>query len=481
MDQNHAGKRGASYLLMFFLFTTLMANTTAATDLSAACYTLPPLSGMQAAADKEAENAFCAIDFASASVAICPKTWSTSPAALVYDLGGTSWEGRASQFESDICAVGGHAREQARSELAIFKNSLNGRETSGTFAPASLLYYHFSRLLQTRIQVPVAVLVEFPVDQYKQRVVSPGLKDTNSKRLKMLHAGWQEMDLALSDPAGYAHRRELFTSDNETLWGVFLLEEGRRYGPEINGTRASGWGDGQNKDFQRTPPFLALRADLPLDEAVSAGLVEAKADAAMAKALQEQITAAQVAWWMHEITEIVILDTILRQQDRVGNIDYQWRWQWLEQGELRVSGTKPEVERAMRMRVSLLNDNDAGVRSGYANYASRTAMLDGWHHMDPGLYQRLQQLAADFASSGPVASAVRENYRLSSREAEGIIKRGVEVAAKLRERCEAGELRFDLTLAAVMDPSRARAEPASCHPVPLHAHHGPGLVPGQRE
>jgi len=462
MDRACATKPGALFKAISLLFAALMAKAVVATELSVACHRLPPLAGVSTAEDQSTEEAFCAIDVASASVAICPKTWSTSPAALIYDLEGTAWAGKAAAFENEICAVGGRARDRAHRELAIFKNSLNGRETSGTFAPASLLYYHFSRLLETRIQVPAAVLVEFPAQAYRQRVVSPGLADSDSARLKMLHAGWREMELALSDPANYSHRRELFTADNEHLWGIFLLQDGRRYGPEVNGTRASGWGDGQNRDFQQTPAYLALRADLPLPQAAAKGLTMAKANAAMAKVLPEQVTATQVAWWMHEVTELVILDFMLRQQDRIGNIDYQWRWQWLQQGELRVSYTDPGKAGAIKLRVSLLNDNDAGVRSGYANYASRTGMLDGWHHMDPGLYRRVQQLGADFAASGPVATAVRENYRLSRREAEGIIQRGIEVAAKLRQRCEAGALRFDLTIAAVMDPANALEEPVSC-------------------
>ena len=431
-------------------------------ELSLVCHRVPPLAEVVDEADARAEEAFCRIDFSSPSVGVCPKTWSTSPGAQVYDLEGTNWAGRAPDFEREICADGRKARKEARAELAIFKNSLNGRETSGTFAPSSLLYYHFSRLLQTRLQVPVAVFAELPVKPYLERVVVPGVRASESARLKMLHAGWREMDLALSDPAAFNHRRELFTDDNARLWGMLLVEEGRRYGPEVNGTRASGWGDGQNHDFQRTPAFFALRTDAPLADAIATGLTEAAADPEMGKALVRAPSAAQVAWWMNEITELVILDTLFRQQDRIGNIDYRWRWQWIEQGELRASYTDPGREDALKLRVSQLNDNDAGVRSGYANYALRTGMLDGWHHMDPGLYRRVQTLGADFATGGRVAQAVRANYRLSRREAEGVIKRGIQVAEALRQRCESGALRFDLSVANVLRPSAAVDADAPC-------------------
>jgi hypothetical protein len=48
-----------------------------------------------------------------------------------------------------------------------------------------------------------------------------------------------------------------------------LRSTGNRYNSEFNGTRASGWGEGQNYDFQATAPFLALRSQKPLAEAVS--------------------------------------------------------------------------------------------------------------------------------------------------------------------------------------------------------------------
>ena len=115
---------------------------------TAQCAPLPPLAATTAESDSAQQQLFCAIDFNGGSVALCPKTWSTSPAALVYDLEGTPWEGRAGAFEKDVCARGGSARDEASRELAFFKNTLNGRKTSGTFAPASLLYYHFSRQRQ---------------------------------------------------------------------------------------------------------------------------------------------------------------------------------------------------------------------------------------------------------------------------------------------------------------------------------------------
>lgn len=458
-------RRWTQRLLPLLLVSSpIVAQQPAAGDF-AACEPLPALAGQPGASDDTAEQAFCDIDYQGGSVALCPKTWSTSPAALVYDLEGTRWQGRAEAFEREVCPRGGSARDEAARELGFFKNSLNGRETSGTFAPASLLYYHFSRLLQTRVQVPVAVRQSFSVAEYRQRVVAPGVEYSSGGRAKMLHAGWLEMDRALAAPAQYSHRRELFDDTGTRLLGALLLADGKRYGAEVNGTRASGWGEGQNRDFQRSAPFLALRTDAPLAEAVAQGIAEARADPAMARALPADISAAQVAWWMHDITEVVLLDYILGQQDRVGNVDYLWRWVWQEEGVLRTARSEPAGP-AQKLRITVLNDNDAGARASYANYARSTGMLDGWHHIDAGLYRRLQDLGADFRQGGPVAQAVRQNYRLSEREAQRIIDRGMAAADALRKRCRDGALRFDLGLADVLNPGAARAQPVDCGAAP---------------
>lgn len=425
------------------------------------CGGLPPLAGELDAADRAGEQAFCGIDFPGPSTAICPKTWSTSPAAVIYELKGTPWEGRGDEFEERHCAPGGKARDEASRELAFFKNSLNGQKTSGTFAPSSLLYYHLSRLLQTRVHVPVAVQASFATRAYAQRVVQPGVRYSSQGSRGMLHEGWLEMDAALSAPAQYSHQRELFIDDGARLWGVLLMPQGSRYGPEINGTRESGWGEGQNRDFQRTAPFIALRTDAPLLQAVQAGVREARRDPAMAKALPGEVSPVQVAWWMNEISEIVLLDYILGQQDRVGNIDYLKRWVWLQDGELRSEAARPESA-ATLLYHSVLNDNDAGVRSGYANYARSTDMLADWRHMDPGLYRRLQSLARDFRAGGEISQAIRQRYRLSHHEADRVIQHGIEAADYLAQRCEAGELRFDLGIANVLDPAAAAESPPPC-------------------
>ena len=452
-------------LSIAFLCCLLSTAVVADTKNQPACKVLPALPGTPAdqIADS-ARQALCAIDFASPDVAVCPKNWSTSAAALIYNVKGTAWEGKSAGFEADVCSRGTHAREASAGELAIFKHSMNDRETSGTYAPAALVYDHLSRWLGTQVTVPVAVEQHFPAGWYSRRVVEPGLALAHSHRAsKMLVAAWTQLADAIKAPDSYPEAKELFLADRQTLWGASLLFTGKRYGPEVNGTRESGWGSGQNRDFQHTAPFLLLRNPESLATAASQAIEDARRDPTMASALPANTQPMQVIWWANEVLEIVVLDYLLGQQDRVGNIDYERRWIWLADGELRSEPAhtdNPPHPGAHKLSVSWLNDNDAGLRDSYANFARKTEMLVGLRHFNPHLYRRLKDLAADFGSNGPVYSAMANNYHLRSSEFRSVVQRMQEVDAIITRDCQAGRYRFDLDPRYFLGPeSVARKHP----------------------
>jgi hypothetical protein len=166
--------------------------------------------------------------------------------------------------------------------------------------------------------------------------------------------------------------------------------EGKRYGEELNGSRQSGWGDGQSRDFQQTAPFIALATDRPLAEAVREGLARGHA----ASAIPADTRAQQVAWWMRELIDVTLLDYPFSQQDRIGNVDYLPHWVWVEEGQVRhqpATGAQPPAEIATRnpklIKRTELADNDAGVRLSYADQRpwrrAQAALADVSHAVLP--------------------------------------------------------------------------------------------------
>ena len=420
------------------------------------CIRIEPMPGARFdPVDREAEAAFCSLDFRQ--LAVCPKLWSTSPATILFKIDTAALDGEVVDWERARCADGERVHALQISEPGVFKQSVNGQKTSATYAPSSWVYYHFSRYLETQVAVPVAVYRSVDRDWHHRRVVQPGLEVSGRRRgLGMLNAGWQWLDELESGAADHG-RSDVLTDEGRQVYGVLLNGSGRRYEAEFNGTRASGWGSGQNRDFQKTAPFLALRDPRPVTEAAEAAIVAARQDPLMARHLPADVPVAQVVLWMRDVLDVTLLDFILGQQDRIGNIDYRWAWTWRDGVQVNhrpAADQTPPTDLAdlapLRLRRTVLNDNDAGVRPGYANFAQRTGMLDDLRHYDPALYRRLAALATDFADNGPARQWLTGAAGISENAAQRIVDRTQTAWTTLRDACERGDLALDLVPAAVL-------------------------------
>ena len=406
--------------------------------------------------DLRQEQAFCRIDFYDGKTALCPKVFSTSPGTLVYDIGHAEFSGKAAEFEAQQCKTSSPVKRGASGKPVSYKMTMNQPGTSGTFSTASLLYYHFSRYFNADVFVPVSVYRSMDKDIHRQRVSSPGLKLSAGKHSsRMNHTGWKVLHDAEKSPSQYKPTSELFTPDRKQVYGVMLSPHGDRYGVEINGTRESGWGNGQNYDFQKTAPFSALRSDKPLEQAIEAGIEAASENRLLQKSLQAGVSSEQMVYWMKELTEITLLDYIFSQQDRIGNIDYLKYWYWSENGQIKsrpAHGSQlPDDlkgKHAVLLKRTQLNDNDAGGRLAYANFTKKTRMLEGIRHYSADTYRRLLQLDNDLQSQNElyqyIASTFQMSGRLSDRQMQQIVKNTRLATDILQKSCEAGKLRFDL-------------------------------------
>lgn len=426
--------------------------------------------GKYTEADAAVERALCAIDFYSGSTALCPKTFSTSPGTLVYDLSSRTYAGRANDFEKDHCRKQRIIKRDVSGDPVAYKMTMNGPETSATFAPAALLYYHFSRYFGTYVDVPVSVWRSMDRQAHYERVVQTGLDVAANGGSPMNRAGWETLAQGARDPATYRPMRELYTDEGRQIFGILLRSDGRRYDAEINGTRRSGWGAGQNRDFQKTAPFLALRDERALSPAIAAGIATAKQDPDLVKTMGADPTSVQMVFWMTELSEIVLLDFIFSQQDRVGNIDYADYWYWIEDAEVkraRAQSAEPPADAVrfgpQKIRRSIINDNDAGGRIPYANFAKTTGMVANLRHFRADTYAHLQQLVRDFEQKGPHYNWLRSSFGISERQVAQIVKNTVEAGRILRESCAAGRLRFSLDPHAVLLDSSPAESNVPCN------------------
>lgn len=455
-----------------------ITNFTSPNGLTEQCTALEKSpNGHYSDKDIAKEKEFCSIDFYNNTVAMCAKTWSTSPGTIIHDINGTgktSLENEAAHCKS---------KETGLKTIAKFKTTMNRADTSGTYSYAPLWYYHFSRILDTTVDVPVAVHRTIDKKAHYDRVSS---KANPSPSAKMNSAGWAALRAAELNPASYGtFAIDLFTPDYKQIRGAMMKDKGTRYGVEINGTRASGWGDGQNYDFQKTPGFLALQSDQPLQQAFDTAAAQAFKDPAMARAFAADRATklgrpsdAQMALWARELSEIAILDYIFSQQDRIGNIDYVWFWAFKdESGNVKLKKEDSELSRLAMAKIpvpkdiaayhpilvqkSQLNDNDAGVMLRYANFTKSTGMLDGIppkspskvhapiRHLNINTYRSLLHLALDLKAQGPIyhtlSRAFDTNASVPDKDRFKNVINNVQAAANIFiKNCQDHKMRFDI-------------------------------------
>lgn len=441
------------------------------TGVSERCVKIARMPGaVYSDADLAAETAYCAIDLYKPSVAICPKTWSTSPGMIVYDISEGPYVNDRQGFERKSCPEGKDAKHQAKGEIGKFKPTMNAKGTSGTFSASPLLYYHLSRYLGSDIGVPVAVWRSMDRQMHLSEVARPGLAlSGHSHSSDMNVAGWEALVDADQNPDAYSPTSDLFTTDRTALYGVLLQSTGDRYNSEVNGTRKSGWGKGQNEDFQETAPFMALRSGKPLNEAVAEGVAASLKDPQIKRDMGEDVDPRQVVFWMRDVANIALLDFIFSQQDRVGNVDFVPMWMWVEGGAIKSrkakshgNETDPLPDGAVLIKRTHLNDNDAGARVEYANYAKSTQMLEKMRHFPAATYAKLMALNADLQAEGPLHAYLRDSFGLSDAQFEQIVKNTGLAAGILSDTCKRGELAFDVEPEAFLMTGAVRPVEQGC-------------------
>ncbi len=428
--------------------------------------------GSYSEGDLEEEKKFCEMDFYSNSLALCPKTWSTSAGTIVNSLTGSNLT--QSQAEQQTCSQG---KSNPLKSVAKFKQTMNQSGTSACFSKGSLLYYHMSRYLDTTLDVPVAVMRTMDKDMHYERVTSKARPTATMNR-----AAWDWMKRALPAPNSFPGKVDLFTPDLEQIYGVLLKDKGERYGAEINSLRNGSGYDAQNDEIQTTPSFMALGSDGDLASAIESGVRRSFQNSGMRDAFRgEAPSKVQMVLWMNEMAEMSVLDYIFSQQDRVGNIDFRWYWMFVDdKGKFRKAKLEAEVPLRSKATIlanvaktyaaddqsdnakdarmyqaikqfnpvlvqkTMIGDNDAGGRTQYANFTKRRQFIQKFKHFNADLYKKIIKMDLDFKARGVLFNYFKDTFALEERQLNQLVAQTSEVATILRDKCSAGQLKFDL-------------------------------------
>ncbi len=421
-------------------------------------------------ADLATEALYCGIDLYAPTIALCPKAWSTSPAMVIHDLTSGPYFSDREGFEAAACAFGKDAKDYSGGEIARLKPSMNDPRTSGTFSPSPLIYYHLSRYLGSDVGVPPSVWRSMDRQMHLSEIALPGVEISALREAgDMMKAAWDILVSADTDPENYFPTDDVFVADRSAIFGTLLRNVGDDYGPEMNGASDTDWGPEALMAFQQTAPYLALRSDKPLAEAAAEGVAAAIADPRLAEAMGPDPDSRQTVFWMADAANIALLDFVLNQQDRVGNIDFVEQWYWIENGQL-LSRPGDDVETpdalpdgAVLLRRAHINDNDAGIRPEYHNFARETGLLDELRHFPAGTYSQLVRLDADLRAEGPLHNYLRTSFGINDKAFANLVDNITLAAETLRTQCRAGTLQFDLDPEAFLLMGTAPPETVDCN------------------
>lgn len=407
--------------------------------------------------DVKKETELCAIDLYAPKVALCGKTWGTSPALVLYP---NDSDLDAVTFENKTCLKGGEPKdvEIPLEKVAKIKSSMNDPKTSATYSQASLLYYHLSRYFDVSIDVPVAVYRTIDKDVHHTRVAKK-IKDNGRKN----GAAWTIIQKVEPNPTLYKPTDDLFTDDLTQIYGSLLDMGGDKYTTDFNGLRTD-WGLKQTQEFMDTAPFQALRQKLPLTQAISAGEKLARKNKTMNEDLSSTVSPEQMVSWMKDLIEITLLDHLMSQQDRVGNIHHKWHWVWIQDGKVESKKAGDELKDLPRTKVigkalppaeiaafkpiliqkTRLIDNDAGLRTNYKNFGQIAGHLKALRHFNAKIYQKLLALNKDIKVKGPLSSYIATTFNLRPEELKLLATNIADATFILQSSCKSGNLIFDV-------------------------------------
>ncbi len=425
------------------------------------CVRMPAIpGGTYHAADQEDEDSLCGVDLYSLDIAICPKNWSTSAAVVVYDISEGRMAGDRTKFQEKVCPGGKVAKYVAKERIARIKITMNQENASNVFTPSPILYYHLSRFFDFETLVPVGVWRSIDKNVFLNEVALSGVALSEGRsHLAQNHRAWTTLVNLIDDPESYlqpgsfGHAGDILTSDAQQIYGVMYHDRGGDpYGTEINGvsTEADPTPD-RFVAFRETPAYIALTTAAPLSDAIQKGLTDGAAALETDMVEVDEVSDVQMRFWMRELSEILLLDFILAQQDRITNFDYTPYYYWAEDGEVKhvVAGKKKPGDGdipadAVLVARTEINDNDAGARDEYDNRTMQHGLLEDIRHFDAGVYAKLLKLNADFQARGPIFEWLSGSFGLEDDQVTMIVANTSLAADILRGACLAGTLRFDL-------------------------------------
>jgi hypothetical protein len=371
--------------------------------------------------DIEVETRLCNMD-GNSNAAVCPKLNSTNQGLDFYSLP----QGVARDDVAARCETSG-AKKIAKYKLS----------TSCSYTPSILGYYHMSRMLGGIGNVPPTVLRTFDLKNH----IALGHKALDqTKSGTLIHQTWAGLVAQLTGGAKANRRDFLLTDDFAQSYGALSENPTKEefYKEFFNGG-ANNVARAQN--FRNGNPIIGMLArNSDINTLVGRNFTTEN--------VQQMVQ-------LKDAADLIVIDTLMNQQDRFGNIHYLQTYYYLDANDLNQDGgaklksskslTPEEAARvgAVQVKKLLLKDNDCGVAKD--NIAKQTGLADRIAHIDPGTYRLILRFDGIADAAETREFFVRELV-FTANDYAAVRKNLKDLATKLHQTCLQGRLKLDLDL-----------------------------------
>jgi hypothetical protein len=321
----------------------------------------------------------------------------------------------------------------AAKKFAKYKSSI-----SCSYTPSILAYYHVSRIFGDILMVPPAVLHTFDIERQRQ-IAEKAISHLNGKSDSLLKQIWEGFNSHLRSPGASAKKDVLFTDDLKQSYGA--LQQNPRgeekysemfFAARAGGTRAEAFRD-------RSPIYQLLKDSRSLRSLVGN---------------QWNKQNVQTVQQMRDVSEMILMDYLLGQEDRFGNVHYKESYlyvdaskegQSVEKMSAKSDAAEVRSRNAILVKRMMLKDNDCGVSGSRENRVKKYRLLEGVNHMNPETYKRLLALSRE-VSNASTTTFFREETMMTAGDYNTFRTNVAEAVEILQGACRRGKLQLDLDL-----------------------------------
>src|SRR6266404_9590295 len=375
--------------------------------------------------DKNEIDKLDSLDFFASSgpqsVGVVPKLHNTSAGIEIYELppplNKQTFEKTEGPYRPGITKK--YSNKRSGKKVAKFK--------VGTTAQSGLACFHMSRLLGHLVEVPPATYRTMDIQEFQK--VGDQARTTG-------HPSCTEAWANLRAMAKSANPKVVLSGGKLVFGSLAQNPRGENSSPEDYWTRDAIRGHSFYKVLASKAPVASI---LNLNDA------ECLQDLALAQ----------------DMTRGVILDSIFRQVDRLGNISVaQLQHYVTNKGKVKWDDKVSDKDKTeavsplLPLKRIMYKDNDDGMNWGM-NSISVTPILNETHHIDQTIYNRLQWLAGLMQDGEPGSDAKVKDYFVNAVHISGdnydkLKASLIKQAASLKSRVDSKDIQLDLDFEGTM-------------------------------